>query len=115
MANINQYKSIIQRVMGEHLENTPSESDVETIAVCDENDDNYILLDIGWRYPRRVYRTVFHLRLKDNKIWVEEDWTEHGIVRDLLNAGIAASDIEAGYQPPEMRPLLEWKQPEFAN
>jgi hypothetical protein len=46
---------------------------------------------------------VFHVRLKDDKIWIEQDWTREGIGQQLVEAGVPAKFIELGYQPPEMR------------
>ncbi len=67
------------------------------------------LIEIGWQHPRRVYNVVFHIRLKDDKIWVEQDWTRKGIGHQLTEAGIPAEFIELGYQPPEMRPYVALK------
>jgi hypothetical protein len=70
-----------------------------------------MVVSVGWRYPRRIYTVFFHLRLKDDgKIWIEQDCTEEGIVTELMNAGVPGTDIEMGYQPPEMRPHLDYKR-----
>ncbi len=108
MDRLSKYRSIIQRILGEHLENALQEEDVETVSVSDETGEHYLLLEIGWQPPRRIYNVVFHLRLKDDKIWIEQDWTERGIARELIQAGISAEVIELGFQPPEMRPYIEW-------
>ncbi|GAB4417526.1 MAG: hypothetical protein Fur0044_13210 [Anaerolineae bacterium] len=111
MDRLRDYRSIIQRILAEHLENAPQEEDVETVSINDEAGEHYLLLEIGWQPPRRIYNVVFHLRLKEGKIWVEQDWTEYGIARELMEAGIPAEAIELGFQPPEMRPYIEWSAP----
>ena len=47
-------------------------------------------------------------RLKDGKIWLEEDWTEQGIATELLKAGVPKEAIVLAFQPPEMRQLSEF-------
>ena len=49
---------------------------------------------------------MFHVRLKDGKVWIEQDWTEHGVARELLEAGVPPEAIELSFQPPEMRPHI---------
>ena len=50
---------------------------------------------------------LFHVRLKDGKIWVEQDWTERGVARDLIAAGVPETMMELGFQPPEIKRLLK--------
>jgi hypothetical protein len=40
-----------------------------------------------------THATIFHLRLREGKILIEEDGVEHGITQDLLDAGVAPKDI----------------------
>ena len=42
-------------------------------------------------------------RLKDGKIYVEEDWTKEGIANELMRAGVPASDIVLSFNPPDLR------------
>lgn len=53
---------------------------------------------------------MVYLRIREGKIWVEEDWTKQGVVNDLLAAGVPHEDIVLGFQHPSKRPLTE-----FAN
>lgn len=50
---------------------------------------------------------VFHLRIRDGKIWVEDDWTEHGVAGELLDAGISNDEIVSGFHSAEKRPYTE--------
>jgi hypothetical protein len=107
MDRIEEYRQIIERILGEHLELVPKEDQVETLSVCDTAGGHYLLMEIGWQPPRRIHSVVFHIRLKDGKIWIEQDWTEYGVARELLEAGVPPEVIELGFQPPEMRPHIQ--------
>ncbi len=49
-------------------------------------------------YKLKIFVPV-HIRIKNHKIWIEEDWTEEGIATDLLNAGVPQSDIVLAFHP----------------
>lgn len=101
------YRDVIQRVLSQYVEEAPPEPGIETLAICDEAGGHYMLVELGWQPPKRIYNVVFHLRIRDGKIWVEQDWTERGVSRDLLAAGVPPEEMELGFQPPEMRPYTE--------
>ncbi len=109
MDTIATYRDVIKQLIQTYLDDIPPIEGMETIALCDETSDNYMVLNIGWQYPQRVYHVFFHLRIKEHTIWIEQDGTEEGVVTFLLEAGIPAEAIEMGYQPMEMRPYLEYK------
>jgi hypothetical protein len=110
MDTIATYRDVIKHIIQTYLDDIPPIEGMETIALCDETSDNYMVLNIGWQYPQRIYHALFHLRIKEHTIWIEQDGTEEGVVTLLLEAGIPAEAIEMGYQPVEMRPYLEYKQ-----
>lgn len=41
-----------------------------------------------------------HIRLKDEKVRVEWDGTDEEIVQQLIDAGVAETDIVLGFQQP---------------
>jgi hypothetical protein len=104
------YREIIKKILTDYaelIERQPTPG-VDTELVFDEGHDQYMLLSVGWRERKRVRGTTVYLRLRHGKIWVEEDWLEDGLVKDLLAAGIPQQDIVIGFHHPEMRPLTEF-------
>lgn len=108
MDKLENYRRIVQQVVARHAEYTPSHGQIETIPIWDQSRDNYLLLDVGWDQTGRVYTVVFHLHLRDNKVWIEQDGTEDGIAQDLLEAGIPKDDIVLAFYRPERRALTEF-------
>src|SRR2546423_637904 len=80
---------------------------VEPMCVFDDEQGRYLLLKFGWTKDHRVRAITLFLRLKDGKIWIEEDWTEDGIALDLLRAGVPKQDIVLAFHPPEVRAATE--------
>lgn len=105
MEAVEQYRQIIHRLLKEYhdflAENT--KTDVETEIVSDDANGQYMVVRVGWRGEKRVRRPTFYLRLKNGKIWVEEDWTKDGIAQELIDAGVPRSAIVLAFQPPFVR------------
>lgn len=101
---VEEYRQIIHNILTEHATYGMPEEHIETLIVSDDEHGHYMLIEVGWQRPRRIYSVVFHLRLKEGKIWIEQDWTKDGVTYELLDAGVAPDDIVLSFQPPEMRP-----------
>jgi len=107
LVHVTSYRDIIEKILANHLAFAPQERDIETLAISDHESGNYLFLDLGWQKPRRIHSVIFHLHIKDGKIWIEQDWTEGGVARELLSAGVPPQDIVLGFQPPDMRPFAQ--------
>jgi hypothetical protein len=78
------------------------------VLVFDETHDHYLLLLIGWQKDERIKSVMIHVRLKDKKIWIEEDWTEEGVATDFLQKGITRDEIVLAFHPPQVRQYTEF-------
>lgn len=65
-------------------------------------------MKMGWHQDNRIKSNVIHVRLKDGKIWIEEDRTEDGIATDLLQAEVSCEDIVLAFHPPRLRQFTEF-------
>lgn len=104
------YRQAIRRELGELAElinRHSGQSQVEAHAVFDDEHDQYLLVKTGWADRRRVRGTTLYLRIREGRVWIEEDWTEEGISKELVKAGIPESDIVLAFQSPEPRVLSE--------
>ncbi|MBI5348303.1 MAG: XisI protein [Chloroflexi bacterium] len=108
MDKLANYRRIIQTIIGQHAEHTPSHGQIETMPICDLANDQYILVDVGWDSTGRVHAVVFHLHLHDEKIWIEWDGSEEGITQELLEAGVPKEDIVLAFYRPERRAMTEF-------
>jgi hypothetical protein len=98
---------IVRRVAG-YFDRSPN-TGLETAVVTDAEHDQYGLFRIGWRAGnQRVTNIVFLARIKDGKVWIEEDNTDLALADELVRAGVPKEDIVLGFQPPEVRHLSEF-------
>lgn len=110
MDKIDDYRQYIKQFLQRYIDmtNRRKKSEVEDFLVVDEANDNYFWMTWGWDGKKRVKAIQVFVRIKDNKIWVEEDWTEVGIANDLAEKGVSKDSIVLGFQPPEMRQYTEF-------
>jgi XisI protein len=108
MDKLNHYRVIIQKVLEDYQYLSSDNSDSESALLVDSIHDQYLLLKMGWQQNNRIKRNVIHMRLKEQKIWIEEDWTEDGVATDLLQAGVPREDIVLAFHPPHLRQHTEF-------
>jgi len=108
MGRVDEYRRVIKGVLKRHAQIKYGHGDIERVAVVDGGQDSYLLLNVGWDDGRRVHSVVFHLRIRDGKIWVEDDWTEDGVASELVDAGISKEEIVLGFHSARKRPLTEF-------
>ncbi|HBQ97707.1 MAG: XisI protein [Roseofilum sp. Belize BBD 4] len=68
----------------------------------------YNWFDIGWTSRKRVRAISVYVRIKNEKIHIEEDWTEEGIATELLREGVPKEDIVLAFYSPEKRKYTEF-------
>ena len=108
MDRLDVYRAEIKRLLREHQTIAPPEERIERVMICDEARDHYLLLELGWDKHRRLDGVVIYVRIRDSKIWVEVDWTEYGIARELADAGVPKDDIVLAFHTPEKRRYTEF-------
>jgi len=78
------------------------------VLIFDEQHDHYLLIARGWQGEERIKENTIHVRLREGKIWIEEDWTEDGVVTDFLQAAVLREDIVLAFHPPHLRQYTEF-------
>ena len=87
------YEEIIRQVLLEEAKHQPSLQPITMTAVCDVAIGQFLLIATGWDNKRRVDAIIFHARLVDGIVVIEDDNTEEGLSHALIEAGIPASNI----------------------
>jgi hypothetical protein len=108
MDKLDRYRDLIESKLGEVaalLKRAVRAKQLRDQVVFDRQRDNYLVVQEGRDGPRRIHSIVVHIEIINGKIVIQEDWTEHGLARELEEAGVPKSDIVLGFQPPDVRPL----------
>ena len=110
MDKIANYRALIQKILIEYdrLIANQTAANREMILAFDDQRDQYLWFQVGWQQNKRVRGITVHIQIKNNKIWIEEDWTEEGIANELLKEGVPQSDIVLAFHHPDDRPLTDF-------
>lgn len=119
MDKLNRYRNIVQTALSNYVKmrSGPSNhSELELQTLFDVNHDHYQLVHVGWQNDglreseghRRIYGPLFHLDIKNEKVWLQLNTTDDDITQDLVRLGIPKEDIVLGFQDPYMRQFTEF-------
>ena len=101
----NDLREVVRRVICEYAKHKPSNGEIDTEAVIDDEGGHYQVVHIGWdeEGDGRVFGCVIHIDVIGDKIWIQNDGTSPGVAEDLLEAGIPHESIVLGFHPEYVR------------
>ena len=110
MEKLISYQNAIKQILTEYerISSQVPVAEVDEELIFDDERKQYLWFNIGWKEGKRVKGVSVYIRIKNDKIYIEEDWTEEGMATELMRKGIASSDIVLAFQPPEMRKFTEF-------
>ncbi|MDY7006478.1 MAG: XisI protein [Cyanobacteriota bacterium] len=88
MEKLEKYRNYIKKILTEYHEWASGSVNLnrESCLVFDEIHDQYFWLFMGWEGKKKIRNIQVHIRIKNEKIYIEEDWTEAGIAAELLTS-----------------------------
>ena len=105
MDKIKKYQKFIKNVLSKHHapEIRHDYDEYESQLVFDDEHGHYYLINVGWNEYDKIFSCMLHIDLKDDKIWIRQDWTE-GVVDDFLEMGVPKTDLVLAFMAPYKRP-----------
>jgi hypothetical protein len=110
MEKIINYQNLIKQILTEYerISAQVPVPDVDEVLMFDDERKQYLWFNIGWKQGKRVKGISVYIRIKNEKIYIEEDWTEEGMANELLRLGVPKEDIVLAFQPPEVRKFTDF-------
>ncbi|MBW4621512.1 MAG: XisI protein [Cyanosarcina radialis HA8281-LM2] len=99
------HQEVVQQLLLKYAESKPAYGEIEVETIFDTQRHHYQIVHLGWHHKRWVHHCVMHLDIRDRKIWIFQNSTEHDIAADLVEMGVPKQDIVLGFQPPFAREL----------
>lgn len=66
----------------------------------------FLVVRSGWYEGQNFYAVIQDVEVRDGCVWIHRNNTEHDLVEELVDAGIAADKIVLATVAPEQRRLL---------
>ncbi|MGB3294583.1 MAG: element excision factor XisI family protein [Phormidesmis sp.] len=98
MDSTTQLSNAVKELISQYAQLKPSHGDIRLDAVFDDEHKRYALMQVGWDRERRVRGNLICITLQDDRVIIEYDGMECGIVQGLVASGIAAERITLAYQ-----------------
>ena len=87
------YADILKKTLQEATRNQPRLQAIQLYPVCDTDSGHFLILATGWDKQRWLDTILFHARLVEHQVIIEEDNFEEGLTSALIVAGIQAEHI----------------------
>ncbi|MGV0027830.1 element excision factor XisI family protein [Phormidesmis priestleyi] len=104
MAKLDYYRECVQLILTKHGSYQPKHGEIDRELIFDTERDHYQILYVGWDGLKRVYHSIMHFDVKDEKIWIQQNMTDVDLAQELIEMGVSKEDIILGLQPPYKRP-----------
>ena len=100
MEKIIKYQQILTDFLEEYSKITYANAPLlEQQVIIDTKRNHFELVSVGWQKGNFIHDIVFHFDIKDDKIWIIQNWTDIKISKELVNRGVESSDIVIGFVP----------------
>ena len=99
------YQKIVQDLLSDYAKVKPANGDFEVQTIFDTERNHYQIVHLGWQSKRWVHHCTIHLDIRDGKIWIFKNSTEHAIEEDLMNLDVPKTDIVLGFVPAQIRAM----------
>lgn len=87
------YTDILKKTVQEAAIQQPRLQAIKLYPVCDTECGHFLVLATGWDKQRWMDTILFHARLVENQIIIEEDNFEESLTQALITGGIRKEDI----------------------
>lgn len=87
------YTDILKQTLQKATQAQPRLQAIQLYPVCDIDSGHFLILATGWDKQRWLDTILFHARLVDQQVIIEEDNFEEGLTSALISAGIPAEHI----------------------
>ncbi|MEM7181791.1 MAG: XisI protein [Spirochaetota bacterium] len=102
MEELAKYHTIISEILAEEAKGSFSNSPhVEQLLSIDRENGHYFLFMLGWDGTERVHSCLFHLDIRNDKIWIQQNNTDFEIAEELLRRGVSKDDIVLALHHPK--------------
>jgi hypothetical protein len=108
MERIASYRLVLEQSVARLAASPPGHGAIETLALCDREQDQYQVLQFGWDGDRRIFTVLVHAHLRAGRIWIERDGTAEGLAAQLVAAGVPAEAIVLAFYPAWKRAFTDF-------
>ncbi|MEM9218901.1 MAG: element excision factor XisI family protein [Cyanobacteria bacterium P01_F01_bin.150] len=92
------YANLLKKTLKEATVSQPRLQSIRLYPVCDLESGHFLILATGWDNQKWLDHVLFHARLVNNQVIIEDDNFEDGLTAALVDAGIHQEDIKTSLE-----------------
>ncbi len=97
-------QNAVLELIQEFAANKIANNGLEKQLIVDKERNRFQVIVFGWENGKSlVNTTLLHFEIKNGKIWVQQNWTEVEVAKELMSRGIPKDEIVLGFLPELMR------------
>lgn len=109
MDKLGKYQKIITAVLSDSAQALGSEPQaVIRQFIKNENNDNFVVLSLGWEDDKYYHSVVHHVQIIDNKVWIQQNNTDVDTAESFVKKGVCKNDIVLGFLRPYSRKVTDY-------
>ncbi|MDJ1172007.1 XisI protein [Roseofilum sp. BLCC_M154] len=105
LKKLEKYGDYIEGIFNDYARINYVNAEITNTPIVDRDRHHFLLVSEGWEGKKRVHRTLVHLEIRDDKIWIHFDGMAESVVEQLLTLGVPKEDIVLAFHPPHVRKL----------
>jgi hypothetical protein len=102
------YQQSIISVLEEYAQVASQIEEIESQVIADTKNNHYLVMQLGWLESHFSHDCMIHLDIKDEKIWLQCNWTDRSIAEELIEKGVERNDIVLGFIPADQRQYTDY-------
>lgn len=99
MAQTLSYVDILKQTVQEAVASQPRLQAIKLYPVCDTESGHFLVLATGWSKHQWMDTILFHARLVEQQIIIEEDNFEESLTQALIARGVKQEDVLTYLEP----------------
>ena len=100
---LDQWRIFIEGILQRYADIPYRYGTVLTYVVVSRDCNHYMLVQEGWERNHRVYGTITHAEIRNDKIWIHYDGIEESITEELVAIGVPKDCIVLAFHPLHIR------------
>lgn len=108
MEKLARYQTIVQDLLHAYAKHKPAYGEIDVEVSFDTERHHYLIWHTGWLHKRWIHHSPIHCAIRDGKIWLLANSTEHDVAADMVENGIPREDIVLGFHPRSMREYTDY-------
>ena len=102
------FRTVLISLLEPYDEQKYSYGQITNHLMVDQRGNHFLVITEGWEKNTHIHHILIHFAICGNKIHLIQNATERDLEAELLEHGVAATEIVPAHLPPALRHLMDY-------